>query len=152
MADSGHGESPGAARRGVVILRAGGRDFHDFNTVFRNHGGYEVVAFTAAQIPLIDDRLYPPGLAGRSTPTASPSARRSSSPTSSVTMTSTRWWEATIRASGCDVVVNGSPARLSRLLQIDVPIRTASYELREIGHPDIADVLAPWIERWRPTT
>jgi predicted GTPase len=57
--------------------------------------------------------------------------------------------EATIRASGCDVVVNGSPARLGRLVQIDVPIRTASYELREIGHPDIADVLTPWIDRWR---
>jgi predicted GTPase len=60
--------------------------------------------------------------------------------------------EATIRASGCDVVVNGSPARLGRLLEIGVPVRTASYELREIGHPEIADVLAPWIERWRSTS
>lgn len=58
--------------------------------------------------------------------------------------------EATIRASGCEVVVNGSPFRLSRLLDPGVPIRDVTYELAEIGHPDLADVLAPWIERWRP--
>ena len=58
--------------------------------------------------------------------------------------------EATIRATACDVVVNGSPAQLSRLVHLDVAMRNASYELREIGHPNIADVLAPCIERWRP--
>jgi len=52
------------ARR-VVIMGAGGRDFHNFNTFFKNHLGYEVVAFTAsAQIPGIDDRRYPRSLAG----------------------------------------------------------------------------------------
>ena len=56
---------------------------------------------------------------------------------------------ATIAASGCDVVVNGSPFALSRLLHLDIPIRDATYELREIGRPDLADVLAPWIQRWR---
>ena len=48
----------------VVILGAGGRDFHNFNTVFRADPTTEVVAFTAAQIPGIDDRRYPPALAG----------------------------------------------------------------------------------------
>ena len=57
--------------------------------------------------------------------------------------------EATINASGCDVVVNGSPAQLRHLVKVDIPIRNATYELREIGHPDIADVLAPWIAQWR---
>jgi len=56
---------------------------------------------------------------------------------------------ATIRATACDVVVNGSPARLGRLVHVDAEIRNASYELREVGHPDIADVLTPWIARWR---
>ncbi len=56
---------------------------------------------------------------------------------------------ATIAASGCEVVVNGSPFALSRVLHLDVPIRDARYTLSEIGHPDLADVLAPWIARWQ---
>jgi predicted GTPase len=48
----------------VIILGAGGRDFHNFNTTFRNQSSYEVVAFTATQIPYIADRTYPPELAG----------------------------------------------------------------------------------------
>ena len=48
----------------VIILGAGGRDFHNFNTTFRNQPSYEVVAFTATQIPYIADRTYPPELAG----------------------------------------------------------------------------------------
>jgi predicted GTPase len=45
-------------------MGAGGRDFHDFNVVFREDADARVVAFTAAQIPGIDDRVYPPSLAG----------------------------------------------------------------------------------------
>ena len=56
---------------------------------------------------------------------------------------------ATIVASDCEVVVNGSPFALSRLLHLDVPIRDAAYSLSEVGHPDLADVLAPWIARWQ---
>ena len=61
----------------VLIMGAAGRDFHNFNTVFRDNEAYEVVAFTATQIPNIDGRRYPPELAGscirrasRSTPKA----------------------------------------------------------------------------------
>ena len=50
--------------RKVVIMGAGGRDFHNFNTVFRDDPAQRVVAFTAAQIPGIDDRTYPASLAG----------------------------------------------------------------------------------------
>src|SRR5581483_8228803 len=50
--------------RKVIIMGAGGRDFHNFNTVYRDDPDTEVVAFTAAQIPGIDDRTYPPSLAG----------------------------------------------------------------------------------------
>ena len=52
------------ARRRVIILGAAGRDFHTFNTVFRYDPSYEVVAFTATQIPRISGRSYPPTLAG----------------------------------------------------------------------------------------
>ena len=48
----------------VVIMGAGGRDFHDFNMLFRDDPGSRVVAFTAAQIPGIDHRRYPASLAG----------------------------------------------------------------------------------------
>jgi predicted GTPase len=51
-------------RRRVVIMGAAGRDFHDFNVVFRDDPDVEVVAFTATQIPGITDRRYPPELAG----------------------------------------------------------------------------------------
>jgi len=48
----------------VIILGAAGRDFHDFNTFWRNDPRYEVVCFTAAQIPDISGRVYPPQLCG----------------------------------------------------------------------------------------
>src|SRR3970040_2486238 len=50
--------------RRVVIMGAGGRDFHDFNTVFREDPSVSVVAFTAGQIPGIAGRVYPASLAG----------------------------------------------------------------------------------------
>ncbi len=53
-----------ASRTRVVILGAGGRDFHNFNVYFRGRSDYQVVAFTATQIPDIEGRLYPPPLAG----------------------------------------------------------------------------------------
>ena len=56
------------AKRRVLIMGAAGRDFHNFNTVFRNDTGTEVVAFTATQIPYIDDRRYPASLAGPNYP------------------------------------------------------------------------------------
>ena len=52
-------------RRKVIIIGAAGRDFHNFNTFFRDNAAYDVVAFTAAQIPDIADRKYPASLAGR---------------------------------------------------------------------------------------
>ncbi len=48
----------------VIIMGAAGRDFHNFNVYFRDNPHYEVVAFTATQIPNIEGRLYPPELAG----------------------------------------------------------------------------------------
>ncbi len=51
-------------RSRIIIMGAAGRDFHDFNVVYRSDPTVEVVAFTAAQIPGIADRRYPPELAG----------------------------------------------------------------------------------------
>ena len=51
-------------KKNVIIIGAAGRDFHNFNTVYRGNKNYNVVAFTAAQIPDIDGRKYPKELAG----------------------------------------------------------------------------------------
>ncbi|MBN1932672.1 MAG: GTPase [Desulfobacterales bacterium] len=48
----------------VIIMGAAGRDFHNFNVYFKDNHRYNVIAFTAAQIPDIESRLYPPELAG----------------------------------------------------------------------------------------
>jgi predicted GTPase len=52
-------------KKKVIIIGAAGRDFHNFNLYFRGNSDYEVVAFTAAQIPDIDGRKYPAELAGK---------------------------------------------------------------------------------------
>jgi predicted GTPase len=56
----------------VVIMGAAGRDFHNFNVFFRNNDAYEVVAFTATQIPGIEGRTYPTELAGPNYPNGIP--------------------------------------------------------------------------------
>src|SRR5215212_6778352 len=56
----------------TLIMGAAGRDFHNFNTFFRGNKDYEVVAFTATQIPDIEGRLYPPELAGELYPSGIP--------------------------------------------------------------------------------
>lgn len=55
-------------RKNVIIIGAAGRDFHNFNVYYRNNDNYRVVAFTASQIPNIDDRRYPTELAGKMYP------------------------------------------------------------------------------------
>lgn len=76
----------------VIILGAAGRDFHNFNAFFRSNRDYEVVAFTAAQIPNISDRRYPPALAGEGYPDGIPIEPEAE-------------LESLIRTSGADIVV-----------------------------------------------
>ena len=61
-------------RTRVLIAGAAGRDFHNFNLVYRGREEYEVVVFTATQIPNIDGRIYPPELAGELYPDGIPIA------------------------------------------------------------------------------
>jgi len=81
-----------AQKKRVVIMGAGGRDFHVFNTVFRENTGFHVVAFTAAQIPGIEWRRYPPSLAGHRYPDGIPIVPES-------------WLEKLIREEHVDEVV-----------------------------------------------
>jgi predicted GTPase len=59
-------------KKNIIIIGAAGRDFHNFNTTYRNNEAYNVVAFTAAQIPDIDGRKYPSELAGELYPEGIP--------------------------------------------------------------------------------
>ena len=59
-------------KKNVIIIGAAGRDFHNFNTYYRGNAAYNVVAFTAAQIPDIDGRKYPAELAGELYPNGIP--------------------------------------------------------------------------------
>ena len=59
-------------KKNVIIIGAAGRDFHNFNTCYRDNEYYNVVAFTAAQIPDIDGRKYPKELAGKLYPDGIP--------------------------------------------------------------------------------
>ncbi|MBI1974302.1 MAG: GTPase [Candidatus Zambryskibacteria bacterium] len=59
-------------KRRILILGAAGRDFHNFNTVYKNNGSFEVVAFTASQIPGIAGRKYPASLSGKLYPSGIP--------------------------------------------------------------------------------
>ena len=60
------------SKKNVIIIGAAGRDFHNFNTYYRNNDACNVVAFTAAQIPDIEGRKYPPELAGELYPDGIP--------------------------------------------------------------------------------
>lgn len=86
----------------TLILGAAGRDFHNFNVVYRDDTRYEVFGFTAAQIPNIADRRYPADLAGPLYPAGVP---------------------------------------------IFPPVVRASYELQEIGHPDLSDALDAFVRK-----
>jgi predicted GTPase len=61
-----------STKRKVIIMGAAGRDFHDFNTYWRDREDVEIVAFTATQIPDIDGRVYPPELSGPKYPKGIP--------------------------------------------------------------------------------
>ena len=61
-----------ASKRRVIIMGAAGRDFHNFNVFFRDNEEFEVVAFTATQIPDIEGRKYPPELSGKLYPDGIP--------------------------------------------------------------------------------
>ena len=59
-------------KENVIIMGAAGRDFHNFNVYFRDNERYNVICFTATQIPDIDGRQYPPELAGKLYPNGIP--------------------------------------------------------------------------------
>ncbi len=113
-------------RKNVIIIGAAGRDFHNFNTCFRDNGNFNVVAFTAAQIPDIDGRKYPGSLAGKLYPDGIPIFPESELPGlisrykvdecvfsySDVTYQKVMSVSAVVNAAGADFVLLGPDATM----------------------------------------
>ena len=117
---------PAVNRERVLILGAAGRDFHNFNMVFREDAARDVVAFTAQQIPHIADRRYPASLAGPLYPDGIPIHPEDQ-------------LEALIARHGVD---------LARIVAIALPYTRISYRLR-VTEGSFDQALAPILERFR---
>jgi predicted GTPase len=117
----------------VIIMGAAGRDFHNFNVYFRKNNSYNVVAFTATQIPGIQCRHYPPELAGSSYPEGIPVYPETDLPRlireldvgevffaySDVSNQDVMHKAATVLAEGADFTLLGTEATM---LKADVPV------------------------------
>ena len=116
----------------VIIMGAAGRDFHNFNTNFRDNRDYEVVAFTAAQIPDIEGRVYPPELAGSLYPDGIPIADESE-------------LEALIKSHGVhEVVFSYSDVPYNYVMNRSSVVNNAGASFRLMGLSET------WIESTKP--
>lgn len=143
-----------AGRVRTVIMGAAGRDFHNFNTVYRGDEGTEVVAFTAAQIPGIGGRTYPPALAGPLYPQGIPirdereleaicraeGARRVVFAYSDVTHETVMHLASRVLATGADFVLLGPDATM---LRAHVPVIAISAVRTGCGKSQVAR----WLSR-----
>lgn len=105
----------------TIIVGAAGRDFHNFNTNFRDNRDYEVVAFTATQIPDIEGRTYPPELAGSLYPNGIPIVRESE-------------LESLIKKHGVhEVVFSYSDVPYNYVMNLSSIVNTAGASFRLMG-------------------
>ncbi len=146
----------------ILILGAAGRDFHNFNRVYRDDPGVEVVAFTAAQIPGIAGRPYPPELAGPHYPAGIPiedeaqlealcrerGVDRVVFAYSDVTHAHVMHCASRALASGCDVSLLGPAATM---LASSRPVIAISAVRTGCGKSQIARWLSSWLRErgWR---
>jgi predicted GTPase len=145
--------------RKVLILGAAGRDFHNFNVVYRDDPATQVVAFTAAQIPGIAHRLYPPALAGPRYPHGIPIEEESQLEAlcaqhgvdsvvfaySDVTHESVMHLASRALAAGADFELLG-PART--MVQAAVPVIAISGMRTGVGKSQVARWLAGLLRAW----
>jgi predicted GTPase len=116
----------------VIIMGAAGRDFHNFNTNFRDNSDYKVVAFTATQIPDIEGRVYPPELAGSLYPDGIP-------------IKAEEELEALIEELGVDeVVFSYSDVPYSYVMNKSAIVNRAGASFRLMG------LAETWIESTKP--
>jgi predicted GTPase len=116
----------------AIIMGAAGRDFHNFNTNFRDNSDYQVVAFTATQIPDIEGRVYPPELAGILYPDGIPIASESE-------------LEALIDKHGVnEVVFSYSDVPYSYVMNRSAVVNNAGASFRLMGMAET------WLESTKP--
>src|SRR5919197_694946 len=132
----------------VLIAGAAGRDFHNFNLVYRGRQEVEVVAFTATQIPNIDGRVYPPELAGELYPDGMPVVAVCAVRTGSGKSQTTRRVAQILRDSGKRVAVLRHPMPYGDLSKQavqrferyeDLEPAEATIEEREEYEPHLAE-------------
>jgi predicted GTPase len=112
------------ATKNVIIIGAAGRDFHNFNTCFRDNHDYRVLAFTATQIPDISDRKYPSELAGRLYPEGIPIFAETD-------------LEKLIKDLNVDeCVFSYSDIPYNRVMQIGARVNTAGADFKMLGARD----------------
>lgn len=111
-------------KKNVIIIGAAGRDFHNFNTYFRDNSAYNVVAFTAAQIPDIDGRKYPAELAGKLYPSGIPIFAENELP------------ELIIRLKADDCVFSYSDVPYQRVMAMSAIVNAAGANFMLLGPRD----------------
>lgn len=122
----------------TIIMGAAGRDFHNFNVFFRDNPAYEVVAFTATQIPEIAGRRYPPSLAGARYP-AGIAIYPESDLEDLIRRESVA--EVVFAYGDADVVIVGTPINLARFVRVNKPLHRARYDLQVVGTPTLDEIL-----------
>jgi predicted GTPase len=105
----------------VLILGAAGRDFHNFNVVFRGNPEHNVVGFTATQIPGIANRRYPSELAGQLYPAGIPIFE-----------------EKDLES----LIETHESTPLGHLIKLNKPSLRVTYEIEDLTHPGLAEILA----------
>jgi len=109
-------------REKIIIIGAAGRDFHNFNCVYRDNEAVEVVAFTATQIPDIDGRMYPPELAGALYPQGIPIENEADLP-------------ALIQKHGVDCCVfSYSDVSHEHVMHVGSIVNAAGADFKMLGH------------------
>ena len=145
--------------RKVVILGAAGRDFHVFNTCFRDDADSRVVAFTATQIPDIAGRRYPPSLAGRFYPQGIPivpeeelEALLRAEAIDEVVFAYSDVSHETVMHAASRVLASGADFRLlgptRTMLQASKPVIAVCAVRTGAGKSQVSRKLASWLKEW----
>jgi predicted GTPase len=132
-------------RKNVIILGAAGRDFHNFNSYYRGNKEYNVVAFTATQIPNIEGRKY---TVGRLSETFKIYPEIGTLlPAMGYDQQQLKDLETTINNTVCDAVIIGTPIDLNRIIDIKRPSTRVYYDLVVIGSPNLEEILSDFVKR-----
>jgi predicted GTPase len=147
----------------VIIMGAGGRDFHNFNMVFRQNSDIRVIAFTAAQIPGIEEKVYPAALAGTLYPQGIPIVSQERLPElirkhsvdqvvfsySDISHEMVGHHASVALAAGADFVLLGPDGTM---LETDIPVISVCAVRTGCGKSQLTRHLCDLLKEWKITT